>query len=769
MKTAEQFLLKYDDLEKIARGLNELAVGIKGNRSYRETFNWEQFREKLDVQTEAIRERRFRLAFAGGFSVGKSYLVSSFLGRPGLLPSYQKPTTGVVTGIRRGTRRAMEVTYWSRTESDEMQRFYLSELGIPKSVPVEEGPQAIEKMKGDIPVEKRRIIDDYKFLLKAHERFASKLGTTHEVEVTPVRPEHRAAPSVKDYPWMNFILKVDPTEGEPNQDLLRCIKQVVMYVDSPYLTETVEILDLPGAGATDPIDGFIQRYFLHRTDGVVVTTRATDPFGEQEQTVVDILRENRGSLTGRVFVTVTMFDRLSGPELQPERLDKEYRALRRKLRDDMGLGDAPFFYVSPFVTALAELELAGEKLTDNDQTALDKARAWRVEQTGNGELDALLKIYKEDGGLFEVRRVLLDQFRSSMVRLKVQQIAKALEILSHQVEGTYKKRWESALRDQAKEGARRFTAAIKYLHGSRDDFVKKSQRFRREQVQKQDFDAVFRQVIERIGQRIQLHMARCTEDHLRQEYDGLGGGRDPAELLNRFREVTEAALLDEFCELIWDRAPRPTFELHGDYDGGEGEAEDAGALPPLAADQRGLLRRHLRDGYYQAIAKDELLALVQGLLPNNPEERTFFTRVFDELDLALEITTRNFVFREALELNDASEIDGLARGASEFPDWARRYGKEYGQALRTRLEKYTRNLRQYLWNLYFKHLDEAERRLGQFLGSDELLGLVTVHIDKIELPMQAGGIGSPAQLLEHFERWKTVDAAITTLEREVAG
>ena len=43
-----------------------------------------------------------------------------------------------------------------------------------------------------------------------------------------------------------------------------------------------------------------------------------------------------------------------------------------------------------------------------------------------------------------------------------------------------------------------------------------------------------------------------------------------------------------------------------------------------------------------------------------------------------------------------------------------------------------------------------------------------IHIDDIELPSQTGGVGSPAQLAEHHELWKTADAAILTLEREVA-
>lgn len=768
--TAEKLLARYEDLGKIAGDIERLAAEVSGSRAYREPFQWDAFREKLDVQKQAIREKRFRLAFAGGFSVGKSYLVSAFLGRPGLLPSYQKPTTGVVCGIRKGTRPVMEVTYWSRTESDEMQRYYLNELGIPKSVPVSEAPQAVEAARGSIPPEKRKVIHDFLAFRQAHERYASRLGTTEEVRVVPVRPEHRAAPSTRDYPHLNYIIKVDGSDGEePNQDLLRTIKQVVLYVDSPWLTETVEVVDLPGAGATDPIDTYIQRYFLRVTDGVVVTTRATDPFGAEEQAVVDILREAHGDLMGRMFVTVTMFDRLAGPELEGVRLDKEYKALRRKLREEIKLGDAPFFYVSPFVTQLAELEEAGEKLTDNDQAALDRARAWKPPATGNAELDQLMQIYKANGGLTDVRRLLLDQFRTSMVRLKVQTINKGLQHLAHQLQTAYGARWAKAQQEQAKEGARRFTYAIKYLHSCRDGFVKRSERFRREQVQKQTFDDTFREVMERITQRIGLYMEACTEEKLRHRHDRLGVGRDPAELLNRFREETEQRLIHEFTELVWDRKPRPTFESssadEGTFDEEDATSDD-GPLP-LGEEQMGLLRRHVRDRYYEAIKREELQSLVQGLLPNNPEERAIFQRVFEELDLTLEVTTSSFITREALELSNLQDFEDMAHGAAQYPDWAKRYAKDYAKAFQQRLERYSRNLKGYLWNLYFKHLEDAERRLGEFLGSDELLGLVTVHLDDIEIPSATGRLGSPAKMLEHHDQWKTIDAAVTTLDREL--
>ena len=767
MADAEALLNKYDDLARISTDLGELGRAISGTRSYRAPFNWEQFREQLDVQAEHIRERRFRLAFAGGFSVGKSYLVNAFLGKHGLLPSYNRPTTGVVCALRRGRRSVMQVTYWTRTESDEMQRFYMNEIGIPRSVPVAEGLQAATEMRPTLTEKKKNIVDSFEKFCRAHERHASKLGQSEEVDVKEVSPEHRDDPDVKDYPHLNYIIKVDSTQGEPNQDLLRTIKQVVLYVDSPYLTENVEIVDLPGAGATDPIDGFIQRYFLRKTDGVVVTTSAVAPFGEQEGAVIQILKNNHKDLKGRVFVCATMFDRLAfGAERKPERLDDEYRALKLKLKD-MGLGDAPFFYMASTFALLAEREKRGEKLSEDEMRDLERERAWNVESTGNPQLDQLLQFYTQDGGMPEVRRVLLDQFRSSMIRLKIHGIAHALGTLSAQLGGSYRKRWEKAAGEQNKQGARRIAHAIRYLNTSADNFVKRSQRFRRESIQKQNFEDVFDTVLNQVGERIDLYMGLCTEESLRHLHDGLGGGREPVELLNRYREAVERDILNDFYELVWDRMPRPTFDSADDEFDLEVEPE-ARSVPELNADARGLLRRHVRDQYYEAIEFSDLTGLIQGLLPHNQDEQQIFQRVFSELDLALEITTRNFLMRETLELSDSREIDDLAKGCVQYPDWAKRYARDYASALKVRLKKYCLSLRTYLWNLYFLHLEEAEGRVHEFLASDELMGLVTVNLDDIQLPSQTGRFGSPAKLLAHFESWKTIDAAVTTLEREVA-
>lgn len=758
MANTEQLVTKYDDLAQISSQLSKLTDSITSTpRAYPEgSIDWRGFRQKLGIQNEAISERRFRLAFAGGFSVGKSYLVSLFLGRQGLLPSYNKPTTGVVTGIRKGTRPYIEVQYWSRADSDDMQRYYLDQLGIPASVPVADGPKAVEAIRSKLPPTKINMANSYFALLAAHEKYASKLGTVQEVPYNPIKREHSGDPEkyLNLYPHIQYIIKIDTPE--PNQPLLRTIKQVILYVDSEYLTDTVEVVDLPGAGAFDPIDTYIQHYFLRKTDGVTVVTNIKRPFDEQESVVVDILKANQSELKGRCFIAGTMFDGLSGDELEPGRLLREFRSIQQNvLQGRINLPDAPLFYLSPYITSLVEKVQRGEKLSEKEQPDYDRFLKLTFEKTGDARLDTLLESYKRGGGLPDMRMRLLEHFRSEMVRLKLQSILKGLQSLSREIESSFKPRWEKAQKEGAKAEQMKVVNTIKYLSRLRESFNDKSAKFRKEQILKKTFDKVFEQVTNRVAERVKLHLAGCNEAALRQEFETMGAGREPKELLRLFRERAQAAIVDDYARLIWDRTNdvRP-------------QALD-GAPAPIAADAVGLLKKHIRDGYYGAINQTELMGMVNNLLPNNPEERGQFKRIFDELDLCLEITTDNFVTRETLDLNEP--VDSLAQGAAGFPDWAKRYQQGLTQVLTDKLQRYAKNMQTYLWNLYWKHLVTAESKVAQFLESDDILGLVTVNIDDIHIQMDGKTtVISPKIVLEHASEWKKVDAALTSLESQIA-
>src|SRR5262249_24096972 len=142
----------------------------------------------------------------------------------------------------------------------------------------------------------------------------------------------------------------------------------------------------------------------------------------------------------------------------------------------------------------------------------------------------------------------------------------------------------------------------------------KSQRFRKEQVFKRTFDKPFDQATARVVERIRSHLASCTEAALRQEHETGGTPREPRELLRLFREKAQAAILDDYGRLLWDRA---------------GESGDLS----------GLLRKLVRDGYLEAVGKSELVTALSALVPGDPEPVRELERIFHELDVALEVTT----------------------------------------------------------------------------------------------------------------------------------
>jgi hypothetical protein len=664
MGDPKNLVSKYDDLARISSQLARLTEAITSNaRAYPDgAIDWKGFRLRLQVQDDAIAARRFRLALAGGNSAERSELVSHFLGRPGLLPRNKRAS--VVTTIRKGTRPATLVQYWSRSESEEIQRACLAALGVPSSVPIGDGPKAVEALRSKLPPALAARASSYLALRAAHEKYASQLGATQEVPLNPIAPEHAGEPEkhVDLYPHVPFLVQIDAPE--PNEPLLRAIKHVVLHVESEHLTDDMEVLDLPGADTTDPIDAYVQQSFLRKADGLAVVTNSKPPLDGQESQVVEL------------------------------------RSIQEKV-----LPGAPLFCVSP-------VNDVGERA--------------------------------------------LGHFRDEIVRLKLESIVKSLQSLSREVEGALKPRWERAAKEGTKAEQMKIVETIQSLSRLREGFLAKSAKFRKEQILKKSFDKVFEQVAQRLVERVKLHLAGCTEAGLRQEFETVGTPRDPKELLRLFHERAQAAIVDDCARLVWDQRNdvRPPAR--------EGEP------PPIPAESVGLLKRLVRDGYHLAVGKDELLGRVDDLLTGDSEERRQLRRIFDELDLCLEVTTQNAVTRETLDLNEL--VDSLAQGAAGFPDWARRYQQGLAQVITDRLQRSLRNMQTYLWNLFWKHLLNAEARVARFLESDEVFGLVAVNGDARHVPADGTTAPvSPAVLLEHEADWKKLDAAIVSVDQELKG
>ena len=73
--------------------------------------------------------------------------------------------------------------------------------------------------------------------------------------MTEVRKEHRAAPNVRDYPWMNYILKVDATEGKQS-------KVVVKELANAHVAEHC-------IGSCPSCEGLRRHVALNHLDGIV--------------------------------------------------------------------------------------------------------------------------------------------------------------------------------------------------------------------------------------------------------------------------------------------------------------------------------------------------------------------------------------------------------------------------------------------------------------------------------------------------------------------
>jgi hypothetical protein len=328
----------------------------------------------------------------------------------------------------------------------------------------------------------------------------------------------------------------------------------------------------------------------------------------------------------------------------------------------------------------------------------------------------------------EQKRTLLGPFRDERAKARLADAAQGLRDLASQLEASHRARWEQAKKDCESTSRQKVAGALRELTRLREGFREKSERFRKEQVFKKTFDKPFDQATARVVERLKTHLAGCTEAALRQEHETGGVPREPRELLRLFREKAQAAILDDYGRLLWDRG------------GGNG-------------DLSGLLRKLVRDGYFEAVGKSELVAALGTLVPGDPEPVRELERVFHELDVALEVTTDNSVTRETLELHEPT--DPLAQGAAGFPDWAKRYQNGLAQVLTERLQRCSRSMQQYLWGLYWRRLAIAEERVLALLASDELVSLLAVKLGGKEAEETASAV-----LAEHFAAWRRIEQAL---------
>jgi len=286
---------------------------------------------------------------------------------------------------------------------------------------------------------------------------------------------------------------------------------------------------------------------------------------------------------------------------------------------------------------------------------------------------------------------------------------KGLHALARELEASFRPRWERAQKERERVVLLKVAAALKHLALVRDGFKGKSRRFREEHVQESSFEKVLAQANARIVERVKLLAPGATHG--------------PNELLRSFRESVKPAIVEEYSRV---------------------------------------LREQVLGGYEAAIERSALVEAVSLLLPKDPEERARFERILTELDLALAATMETAVTRETQDLDDSAAI--LAQGAAAFADPGRRYQLGLTQVLADKLPRCSKNMEGYLSALLGKHLAAAEERLARFLESDDLVSLVSVNAGDIALPEGWNHAALPGIVLEHFEAWKKLEAALKELD-----
>lgn len=290
---------------KMARIQTEETPEIEGL-----TDSYLNIRTTLDTKLRDLKQKEFRIAFAGGFNSGKSTLINAIIGDY-ILPEANKPTTCLPTFIRRASSNAdkYDVCYLTRSDFQYTQRLYrlrmasdlgvrsLAEAGNEKIIQAYE--RAIETSKdveGTTTSLDRNLLDHFKRLINNGSRYEEKLKD--ESNITPCSRE-KAFALIQDDLEASFIDRID------------------IYLQDLNIPPDVVIVDLPGVSVPNPRHQQVTREFIQNSAHAVVLVLASKKIRDKDED--EILRsylDSGSNIFEKLFLVINQWDLLTAPEIK---------------------------------------------------------------------------------------------------------------------------------------------------------------------------------------------------------------------------------------------------------------------------------------------------------------------------------------------------------------------------------------------------------------------------------------------------------------------
>ncbi|MEV7008513.1 dynamin family protein [Streptosporangium sp. NPDC051022] len=316
-----------------------------------------------------LRERCARpvsVGIVGEYSAGKSMLLGTLLGRPGLLPTSGSPTTGNVTVLRlqpaapgEDTRvRGARIEYLTRDELADTVDYIMNELvrtvqraGGGRDVsalagynPVRDGWEILNRwaettldwaaMENSrllgITLELTRIRDALRlageFVLNGHSGLVLPVEVDilrQALDIEDIRELPRSFPrTAQGFP----VSPRDPVTARTLRVGFTLIRRVVCQVSVaegdwagplPGDGSAAELCDLPGLGATAVRDEYLSVRELDEIDAIVIVLpshRAERDDARQFYSLLERNRRGKGALSESILVAANCFDLLQPPD-----------------------------------------------------------------------------------------------------------------------------------------------------------------------------------------------------------------------------------------------------------------------------------------------------------------------------------------------------------------------------------------------------------------------------------------------------------------------
>ena len=357
--------------------------------------------ELADHLIEVLRFRRaecnptYRVALAGGYSVGKSELINAFLNSD-LLPQEMQDLTFIPTILKAsesGTFVA-KVRHLTHSEVTEILTYYSRRIGpgiFPAEISEVETMSARKLDAAKAQLENDRERDDLETLCRALRdpdlrRYVFESEQAHEREID--RSEIAGFVKRRSSLLERYIAGAVTIE----------------LPDFPF-APGVELVDLPGTDADDPWAKQLTTRFVKEVDALLLVSEADQVFGDASAELLQQIRNWGGDHAQRLIVVLNKTDVYAGKS------GAEIRGAYQMLREGMSRyfpAGQPLVF---FVCAHAALQVS-----PNHEQAGQAVQ--RIEKTDDPLLDQALSHTREEGGVPHLRRRLAEFLQNRAAEVK---------------------------------------------------------------------------------------------------------------------------------------------------------------------------------------------------------------------------------------------------------------------------------------------------------------------------------------------------------------